>query len=170
MQTTPFYRPTQVMGMLDISTTTLRRWCLTFPEVLSETAKAHPRRFDAGDVAVLRRIHALYAAGLRTDEVHDRIRAEVDALRAAPPPQDAATEPPPVTDELPEAEPASTALQPVAALLDTLSAQQKTLDRLADVDALRAEIAALRERLAVIETRLDEYDRRRFRFPWERRD
>lgn len=132
------YPPRHVQQVLNVSGSTVRRWSDEFARHLSPSATSAPRRYSDQDLAALRRIKSLLDAGLRIDDVDQRLD-EPEPL----PPTETPVEPP---------EAPTMALQTVTALLDTLKAQQTTLEAQQTTLAGLADLANFRERLARLET------------------
>jgi DNA-binding transcriptional MerR regulator len=82
MSTTNLFDPKTVSGMLEIPSSTLRRYAQLYPEYFSETAKisSKKRRYSNQDVLILKKIKELTRSRKTTDE----IRAALQIVQESP--------------------------------------------------------------------------------------
>lgn len=76
---TTLIRPTQLAEMLDVSESTIKRWCLRLSEFLSEYATpSHrsQRRLTEQDVLLLRRVKELLDTGLSLEAIAAQLKEE----------------------------------------------------------------------------------------------
>lgn len=83
MSTSDLYDPKTVSSMLEIPSSTLRRYCQLFPEYFSETAKvpSKKRRYTNTDVITLKKIKEL----TRSRKTENEIRSALQIIQDQPP-------------------------------------------------------------------------------------
>lgn len=144
---------------MDVPNNTLRRWADEFADFLPSRTDNRVKTFASEAVMVFQRIHELFKAGARKDQVREVLAAEVKpTLDVAPEPK--ATTPAtattlPASLDLGELRPwlerYVTAFERNAIALEKLAATQA-----AALDALRGQNEALERRLAALEGRTTE--------------
>lgn len=120
------FQTIEVAHALQVTGTTVRRYCQEFTEHLSEGTRRKRRAFTAGDIATLKRVQQLAGQGFT--------KAEINRLLFAP------------AEDEPQTTNAITAFPEVAQFIEQV--RQSQTETQARIEALEHEVADLRAELA----------------------